>query len=72
MLTLFRKNKLENFSRQGGDVYDDFQQASNYRYKIRKFIMVIRPIGREELEVFASLSDRIDPNKHFLSYLTDM
>jgi hypothetical protein len=34
--------------------------------------MVIRPIGREELAAFASLSDRIDANKHFLSYLTNM
>jgi ribosomal protein S18 acetylase RimI-like enzyme len=34
--------------------------------------MVIRPIQREELEAFASLSDRIDANKRFLSYLTDM
>ncbi|MBW4570737.1 MAG: hypothetical protein KME31_22750 [Tolypothrix carrinoi HA7290-LM1] len=34
--------------------------------------MVIRPIGREELAAFASLSDRIDANKRFLSYLTNM
>jgi RimJ/RimL family protein N-acetyltransferase len=61
-----------SFSRQGGDFYDEFTQASNYRYTIRRFIMDIRPICREELEAFANLSDRIDLNKHFLAYLTEM
>lgn len=34
--------------------------------------MVIRPIRREELEAFASFSNRADLNEHFLNYLRDM
>ncbi|MBW4687963.1 MAG: GNAT family N-acetyltransferase [Komarekiella atlantica HA4396-MV6] len=61
-----------NFSHPEGDTYDDFKTATNYRYTIRKFIMDIRPICREELETFASFSDRADLNEHFFTYLKDM